>query len=239
MKYFITSVAAVAALAVAAVGSLLCYNLGGEWWNIAVYLALCALFFPLAAVLHELGHKLFGALSGMKVRLGRFAVFSPSSCTVEPVSAKNIRRGFILTACGGMAVNFIFAVAGIVCLCFGAAAFASFIAPSSLYLLIINAVPTGSAAEATDMRVIADAAKNTAEWRVLERALTIQGMLCGGTPIAQIDEKLFFDVPQIAEDEPAFIMLVSLRAEYFAARGDEEAARMWSERLEQLKNDYL
>lgn len=240
MKYFITAVAAVAALAVAAVGSWLCYMVGGEWWNIVAYLLLCALFFPLSSELHELGHKLFGAIGGMKVKLGKFAVFSPSSCTILPKSPKNIRRGFILTAFGGIAVNFILAAAGIICLAFGSeTALASFIAPSSLYLLIINALPTGSGASATDMRMISGAAKNTPEWQVLERVLTIQGMLSDGTPIGQIDEKLFFDVPQIMEDEPAFIMLVSLRADYYDAKGDEESAGKWSQRLERLKNDYL
>lgn len=240
MKYFITAAAAVLSLAVAAAGSFMCYRIGGEWWNVAAYILLSALFFPLAAQLHELGHKLFGAAGGMRVKLGKFAVFSPSSCTVTPKSSKNIRRGFILAACGGIAVNFIFAAAGIICICFGGgAALASFIAPSSLYLFIINAVPTGSGTNATDMRMIIDTAENTPEWQVLERVLTIQGMLSEGMTIEQVDEELFFSVPQIMESEPSFIMLVSLRADYYAAKGEEENAKKWGDRLESLKNEYL
>ena len=209
------------ALAVTAAGSWLVFEVGGEWWNIVACILLCVLFFPLAAQLHELGHKLFGLLVKMDVKLGKFALFSPSSCTVMPKSSKNIRRSFIVTACGGIAVNFVFAAAGIALMCCAnEASIGLFIAPSSLYLLIINAVPTGSGESATDMRMIIDAAKNTEEWQV------------------DIEEDLFFSVPQIAEDEPAFIMLVSLRADYYAAKGDGKSAEKWSARLRQLIDDY-
>ena len=56
-----------------------------------------------------------------------------------------------------------------------------------------------------------------------------------GRALADIDEDYFFSVPQIAEDESAFIMLVSLRADYYAARGDEENAKKWEGRLEELR----
>ena len=227
------------ALAVTATGSWLVFEIGGEWWNIVACILLCVLFFPLAAQLHELGHKLFGLFVKMDVKLGKFALFSPSSCTVMPKSSKNIRRSFIVTACGGIAVNFVFAAAGIALMCCAnEASIGLFVAPSSLYLLIINAVPTGSGEGATDMRMILDAAKNTEEWQVLERVLTIQGRLYEGTPIEDIEEDLFFSVPQIAEDEPAFIMLVSLRADYYAAKGDGKSAEKWSARLRQLIDDY-
>lgn len=227
------------ALAVTATGSWLVYEVGGEWWNIVACILLCALFFPLSAQLHELGHKLFGLFVKMDVKLGKFALISPSSCIIMPKSSQNIRRSFIFTACGGLVVNFLFAAAGIAFMCCAnEASIGLFVAPSSLYLLIINAVPTGSGECATDMRMIVDAAKNTEEWQVLERVLTIQGRLSEGTPIESIDEDFFFSVPQIAEDEPAFIMLISLRADYYSAKGDEKSAEKWSARLQQLMADY-
>ena len=72
---------------------------------------------------------------------------------------------------------------------------------------------------------------------MLERVLTIQGRLYEGTPIEDIEEDFFFSVPQIAEDEPAFIMLVSLRADYYAAIGDDSNAKKWGDRLESINND--
>ncbi len=240
MRYLSTAAAAVAALALAAAGGLAAYRAGGEWWHVAAYVAACALFFPLSAQLHELGHKLFGAFAGMRVKLGRFAVFAPSVCTVTPCRSKNIRRAFIATACGGLAVNFLLAAAGAALLFFGnGAVYASFVAPSSLYLLIVNAAPSGDGACATDMDMLLDAAKNTPQWQVLERVLTVQGMLAEGTPIEALDEELLFSVPQIAEDRPAFIMLVCLRAEYYASKNDLVNAEKWRQRYEQLKNDYL
>ena len=67
------------ALAVTAAGSWLVFEVGGEWWNIVACILLCVLFFPLSAQLHELGHKLFVLLVKMDVKLGKFALFSPSS----------------------------------------------------------------------------------------------------------------------------------------------------------------
>lgn len=234
MRHFITAVAAVLALAAAALGSWGIYIATGAWWSIVINIVLSALFFPVASLLHELGHKLFGAFSGMKVRLGRFTIFAPSSCQIMPKSAKNVGRAFVVTACGGLAVNFILAAAGLVPLCFGFA-YLSFLAPSSVYLFVINALPTRD----TDMSFIVSAAKNTAEWQVLLCALTIQGTIASGTPIADIPEDMFFSVPQVAEDEPAFIMLVSLRADYFAARGDEANAKKWGERARLLQEEYM
>ena len=89
------------------------------------------------------------------------------------------------------------------------------------------------------MDMLLDAAKNTPQWQVLERVLTVQGMLAEGTPIEALDEELLFSVPQIAEDRPAFIMLACLRAEYYASKNDLVNAEKWRQRYEQLKNDYL
>ena len=54
-----------------------------------------------------------------------------------------------------------------------------------------------------------------------------------------IDESLLFDLPQIAEDEEAFISLTELRYEYFKAVGDEEQAKKYKRRFEELKNEYI
>ena len=45
-------------------------------------------------------------------------------------------------------------------------------------------------------------------------------------------------MPQVAEDDAAFIMLVSLRADYYKAKGDEANAAKWEERLSSLL-EYL
>ena len=80
--------------------------------------------------------------------------------------------------------------------------------------------------------MISRAAKNTAEWQVLERVLTVQGMLAEGARLEDIDGAMLFGVPQIMEDEPAFIMLVSLRADYFKAKKEEKNAAYTSFKIQ-------
>lgn len=233
----ITLACALPALALAAAG---CYCVYVEYGvaQMLAYLLLCALFFPLASLLHELGHIICGKLCGMRVKLVKNGVFRPSGCSVLPERPGNMRARFVFTALGGLIVNFVFAVVGMGLLfADGVALYFSFFAPASFYLFMINVLPVTYASGDTDMLLALQAIKNTDVWKVLGRVLEIQGMITAGTPIEGIEEDLFFSVPQIAEYEPAFIMLVSLRADYYAARGDEENAKKWSDRLESINND--
>lgn len=233
----ITLACALPALALAAAG---CYCVYVEYGvaQMLAYLLLCALFFPIASLLHELGHIICGKLCGMRVKLVKNGVFRPSGCSVLPERPGNMRARFVFTALGGLIVNFVFAVVGMGLLfADGVALYFSFFAPASFYLFMINVLPVTYASGDTDMLLALQAIKNTDVWKVLGRVLEIQGMITAGTPIESIEEDLFFSVPQIAEYEPAFIMLVSLRADYYAARGEEENAKKWSDRLESINND--
>ena len=42
-------------------------SMGGLWWRAVVYAALCIIFFPLASILHELGHKFFGLFGSREI----------------------------------------------------------------------------------------------------------------------------------------------------------------------------
>ena len=70
----ITLACALPALALAAAG---CYCVYVEYGvaQMLAYLLLCALFFPLASLLHELGHIICGKLCGMSVKLVDSGVF--------------------------------------------------------------------------------------------------------------------------------------------------------------------
>lgn len=233
----ITLACALPALALAAAG---CYCVYVEYGvaQMLAYLLLCALFFPLASLLHELGHIICGKLCGMRVKLVKNGVFRPSGCSVLPERPGNMRARLVFTALGGIIVNFVFAVVGMGLLfADGVALYFSFFAPASFYLFMINVLPVTYSGGDTDMLLALQAIKNTDVWKVLGRVLEIQGMITAGTPIEGIEEDLFFSVPQIAEYEPAFIMLVSLRADYYAARGDEENAKKWGDRLESINSD--
>ena len=234
MRALYTVIAALLALALAAVGCWQLYIKCGIWWLLG-YIVLCAAFFPFASYLHEGGHKLFGSLVGMKVEVERGNPFAPSSSIVIPKNSRNIVRKLIVTTAGGPAMNLLCAAVGAAILAGGEVLnLLSFIAPTSLYLFALNAIPATYSAGKTDMLIITEAATRRPCSLVLERVLYVQGLLAEGTSLSDIDEGLLFSVPQIADDEPAFAMLVSLRAEYFAAKGDELNARKWRERSETL-----
>lgn len=239
MRTAVTVTAAVLSLALAAVGCWLVYEDGGVW-PLVGYIVLCIVFFPVSVIIHELGHALFGAMSGMKVRLSRINPFLPSSsCTVMPLKSKNVRGRLIITALGGIVLNAVFLAFGAAAFFFGGLlAMLSFVAPSSLYLLAINALPFEYADGKTDMLAAVEAVREDPSAKVLLRVLEIQGMLSEGKKLEDIDEELLYSVPQLAEDDAAFIMLVSLRADYYRVRGDEENAAKWEQRLSQLK-EYL
>ena len=69
--------------------------------------------------------------------------------------------------------------------------------------------------------------------------MTAQAQILAGKPAEQLDKKLLFGVPQIREDDPAFISLTELRYEYFKGKGDEAEAQKYKERLEDLKKQYM
>ncbi len=68
--------------------------------------------------------------------------------------------------------------------------------------------------------------------------MAVQAQLLNGKQISEIDKNLLFNLPQIREDEPAFISLAELRSEYYRAVGDEENAALWLSRFEELKKEY-
>ncbi len=234
-----TIASAVVALAVGAIGMWLCYDSRGLYWMLG-YFALFIAFYPISVTLHEAGHKLFGKLAGMDVETGRSSAFKTVACCfVRPLKSTHMKGRFIATASGGIAVNAAFAVAGLalfagndVCILF------TFIAPASVYLFIINAVPLEYRDGKTDGLFIHEAVKGESSFQVLARVLEIQGMVSEGSSLADIDEDMLFSVPQIREDDISFILLVSLRADYYKEKGDRNNYEKWSARLESLKK-YL
>ena len=141
MRALYTAIAAVLALALAAVGCWQLYIKCGIWWLVG-YIVLCAAFFPFASYLHEGGHKLFGSFVGMEVEVERGNPFAPSSSTVRPKNSRNIVRKLVVTSLGGPAVNLLCAAVG-AGLLVGEEVLnlLSFIAPTSLYLFVLNAIP--------------------------------------------------------------------------------------------------
>lgn len=198
---------------------------------------------PVCAFLHELGHVLFGLFSKVRAKISLasiFVFFKPSSCEIIPKTEHGIKKRLIATATGGLIVNLIFIIFGIIAITVSAVpTYLAMVTPASFYLFYINICPVETGGGKTDGLLISEIYKEEDSAKVMLAVLTVQAQLLNGKPIAEVDPKLLFDLPQIQEDEPAFISLTELRAEYFQAIGDIEQAQKYQSRFEQLKQDYI
>jgi hypothetical protein len=64
--------------------------------------------------------------------------------------------------------------------------------------------------------------------------LRVQGQVNGGKNLADIDESLLFDLPQLPEDDINFIILTQLRYEYYLAKGNDSEAYKYFTRYKDL-----
>ena len=202
---------------------------------------------PLSAVLHELGHMLFGAAVKIKAVPGKNFLkntiinwWDSSSVKIVPKTENGLRTRIIITALGGLVVNAIFVVLGIIALCVPTVPIVlCALLPASFNLLALNALPLSYESGKSDGEVIKELIKDGDEAKVMLAVLKIQAQVLGGKPIEEADEEILFNLPQIREDDESFISLCELRAEYFTAKGDTENAEKWRTRFEDLKNEYL
>ena len=233
--------------------ALLCYcgirvifDSSGLIWTVATGIIM-VLSCPVVAVLHELGHMLFGAMVKIKAVPEKGFLketflnwWDSSSCSIIPKTDKGLRARIIFTATGGSAVNLLFIVLGIVALCVPAVPIElCALLPASFHLLALNALPLNYDSGKSDGEVISELIKNGDVAQVMLAVLKVQAQVLGGKPIEEVDEKLLFDSPTIPEDDESFISLCELRAEYFTAKGDSENAEKWRTRFEKLKKEYL
>ncbi|MDE6597615.1 MAG: hypothetical protein K2K60_03140 [Clostridia bacterium] len=206
--------------------------------SIIMFFALSVVCIPLSVVLHELGHMLFGATVKIKA-VPQFKLMGASSCTIIPKTDKNLKGRIIFTSLGGLIVNALCIALGIVALTVEAVpVHISALLPFSAYLFLLNAMPFGYSEGATDGLVVCELVRGDDSSKVMLNVLKVQAQVLGGKPFEEVDESLLFDVPQIAEDDINFISLTELRYEYFKARGDNENAQKYKQRLDELKK-YL
>ena len=217
-------------------------------WAIAVTVGvIMVLSCPISAILHELGHIIFG--SAVKIRAVPdknfvkntfFNWWDSSSCKIIPKTDKGLKGRIIFTAIGGSAVNAVFIILGVIALCVKAVPTElCALLPASVHLLALNALPISYDSGKSDGEIVLQLLKNGDGAKVMLAVLTVQAQILNGKPIAETDEKLLFDLPQIREDDESFIALCELRAEYCSAKGDKENAEKWRTRFEQLKEEYL
>lgn len=198
---------------------------------------------PLCSFFHELGHVLFGAISKINAKISwksLLTFFKPSDVQIIPRTDKDVKGRLVATAMGGIVINLLLLIFGLLAFEIPQIpTYLAIIAPASFYLFTINVSPFETDSGKTDGLLISELLGGADSAVVTVAVLTVQARILGGQSIKDIDTALLFNLPQIREDDPAFISLCELRAEYFEALGDEEEAKKHRSRLEQLKEDYL
>ena len=212
-------------------------------------------------IAHELGHLIFGKINGFKFssmviwffkwqKLDKKTTFSfvmlgeeAGYTEMVPTKEDDIEKGFYAMTLGGLIGSAIITALGIPALFITTLPrwlfiFWIMLIPIGVYFVFGTLLPCSTDGVLNDGAVLYHFKKQTDNSKVMVNLLKIQANLfCGKTP-SEIDESLYFDVPQLAEDNPNFALLLNARYAYYLDKKDYENAKLMTTRLLSLE-EYL
>lgn len=216
---------------------------------------ICGLFigFALAPIVHELGHVTCARIADMKcvylkcfcfrmVKKGgktRFSLaspFAPDETQVLPNRGGNMRKRAQLYTIGGLLFSGIFLaiifLAALLCTLLKATNYLLWgILPYSTYLFMLNVFPAEYGEGKTDMLVYIGIKKGSDSEKTMLSAMEIQGRLAEGKSFSEIDEKYYFDLPVLREDEPLFAVMLDLKYRFYLEKEEYDKAAECINRL--------
>lgn len=205
-------------------------------------------------VVHETGHLIAGLLNGfsmisVKILFIRFfkenkkikcefcGILNSIGAT-EMVSKKQegIEKRFAKFSAGGLIFSVVPLAIGILSLFivglpYQIFAILSVFLPVTLYSVFGNGLPTDEYGVRNDGGVLLGLKRKDDHTKVLLNLIKIQSELFNGKTPKEVDEKLYFDLPQLPEDDNAFITLLSNRYAYYLDKKDYENAKKTVNRL--------
>ena len=211
--------------------------------------------FAFSPIVHELGHVVFAKSAKMKcvyVKCFCFKVyekegrkrfwfdspFAPDQTQVMPTSGGNMQKRASLYAVGGLIFGGAFALLVLLCcVCFNSY-FLWGMLPYASYLFLLNLLPLEYPSGKTDALVCVGLNKGEPAEKTMLSAMEIQGQLFEGKSFSEIEERWYFDLPQLCEDEPLFAVMLDLKYRYYMEKGNVENARSCLERLTSIQG-YL
>ncbi|MBR2441511.1 MAG: hypothetical protein IKB20_00350 [Clostridia bacterium] len=220
-------------------------------------LAYFAVSLFLAPFIHELGHACFASAANMqilyckffcfkiyrkkgKLKVGFASPFAPEQTQVIPKSGGHMKKRASAYTLGGLIFSGVFLALiltpAIWLACIGHFKGSLFgLVPYTGYLFLLNILPVEYAGGKTDTLVFRGIKKGYDTEKVMLSAMEIQGELYAGKSFAEIDEGLYFDLPQLCEDEPLFAVILDLRYRYFLEKEEYEKAADCLNRLAQAQ----
>ena len=259
MRRKLTTIYAVICTLLLAAGFLLVFLLSwqkGAWESVECLLGL-AISIILSPIYHEIGHVFGAKIANFscvyvkcfcftfyrnqgKVKFRFSSPFAPDETQVLPKSGGNMLRRTKWYTVGGLLFGgaFLFLVLGgaIVCTAVGHTSYLLWgMIPYAAYLFLLNLPPVEYASGKTDTLVYMGLKKGDPAEKNMLAAMEIQGQLYEGKSFQEIDEKLYFDLPQLCEDEPLFAVMLDLRYRYFLEKEEYEKAADCLNRLAQAQ----
>ncbi len=211
---------------------------------------------------HELGHYFFGKKNGFafscmqvlffrwekvgkKIRFNFCMIGEQAGYTeMIPTKTEQVESSFKKMTSGGIIASFIVMFLGIPALFLTAYlpvwvfSIWSMLLVVGAYFFFGTALPASESQTLNDGAVLYHLNRQTDTSKVMINLLKIQAELYGGKTPSEVDESLYFDLPQLREDDLNFALLLNARYYYYLDKKDYENAKKTTERLVSLE-EYL
>lgn len=207
----------------------------------------------LAPVVHELGHVFFAKISDMdlvylkcfciritrsegKKKFSFASPFEPDETQVLPKKGGNMLKRAKVYTIGGMAFGGAFLLlVFLISLCFTLFGTTNYIllgiVPYASYLFLLNLPPFEYELGKTDTLVYKGLKKGYDSEKTMVSAMEIQGQLAEGKSFSEIEEKYYFNLPVLCEDEPLFAVMLDLKYRFYLEKEEYEKAAACLNRL--------
>jgi hypothetical protein len=171
----------------------------------------------------------FAFIGGKKGKLRLTSPFAPDETQAVPTCGGDMQRRAICFTLGGLCFGVLFLLTvlatAMICTFVGNVNFLLWgIVPYAAYLVLLNIMPVEYASGKTDTLVWLGLKKGYPEEQNMLAAMEIQGQLFTGKTYGEIDEKLYYDVPQLCEEQPLYAVMLDLRYRYHIERDEYEKA---------------
>lgn len=239
MKKNASTIYAILVTLLLATGFLLAFYFAQKASVGAMIACLVGLFlgFVLAPIVHETGHMLFACVFHMRVVYAKFfcfkiyeragktrftfaSPFAPDQTQVIPKNGGNMQKRAKAYTLGGLILGGLFFALVLTFALIFNKFFLWGILPYAGYLVLLNIAPCYYESGKTDMLVYIGLKRGYDAERTMLSAMEIQGRLYAGERFSDIERKWFFDLPQLAEDEPLYAVILDLRYRYYLDKGD-------------------
>ena len=201
----------------------------------------------ICSLLHEFGHLVFGKANGFilssfsvwflrwdktckKLRFSlRFLFEEAGSTEMIKKEVSGMEKGLRSMTVGGLIFSLISAVISlpvfIISVPYQVYCVLAVFLPVGLYFLVGNAIPSSEGGVRNDGGVLYGLKKGDSETKVTLSLLSIQTELYNGKTFSEIDDRYYFEVPQLPEDSLNFITLLTYRYNYYLDVKDYENAK--------------